>query len=243
MRIALVGSLALFGLAAGMNAGTLITSTFSANTEGWDTYSFAVLANQYPNFTTAFGGASAVAYNASGGDPGQYISAADTDNGWQYFQAGSGFTGNFASAYGGSLTFNMIRLDPFVSTPISPAGPVVAITNGSLILVYSGSESIPTTAGWSNYLIPLLANGLWNVGDPTGAAATSGQIASVLSNVTGLYILGDWTSGAPGTVNPDQYGLDNVAINSVPTPEPATSVLLGIGLAAIATAGRRRARL
>ena len=237
MRIGPIAGVALCAFAVGMSGGTLASDTFDVNANGWGTFSFAVLGNGYPNFGAAFGGASAVTYNATGGNPGGYISAADTDNGWQYFQAGSAFTGDFSAAYGGAVTFDLIRLDLFSTSVISPAGPILAITDGTTVLVYSGSEPTPVNGSWTNYSISLLA-GSWTVGDPTGAAATAGQLTTVLSSLSGLYILGDFTSGAPATSNADAFGLDNVSI--VSDPEPATGMLMGGALAAAALARKLR---
>lgn len=224
-------SLAMATLALGISGATLPSNRFDANASGWATFSFAVLGNGFPNFASAFGGASAVTYNAAGGSSGGYISAADTDNGWQYFQAGGNFTGNFGAAYGGAVNFDLTRLDNFATSVITPAGPILAITDGATILVYSGPESTPGNGAWTSYAIPLLANGFWTVGDPTGAVATAGQLGSVLSGLSGLYILGDFTTGAPATSNADAYGLDNVSIASGSTPEPASGWLIGGGLA------------
>jgi hypothetical protein len=133
----------------------------------------------------------------------------------------------------------MIRLDAFATSIISPAGPILAITDGATILVYDASEPTPVTSNWTGYSVPLVANGSWVVGDPTGVAATQSQLTTVLSSLTGLFILGDFTSGAPATSNADSYGLDNVAIAALATPEPTTGILLLGGVLAVTALARK----
>jgi len=228
-------------MASSAFAGTLATSTFSAGTEGWDSFSF--LDNGEPEFNRFFGGSFAVTYNP-GSSP--YISAQDPDEGWEYFRAGPAFLGNQSAALGGTFVFNIARLDTFPDQMNNPEPPPVALASGNLILVYTGSVAVPSSV-FATDTIPLNADGSWKISDPgtgaIGAAATQAQLSTVLSNLTGLYILGDWFFGA-GPINGDTYGIANVSLNAGPasaTPEPAPSILLASALLGLAYL-RRRAR-
>ena len=224
-------------LASTAAAGTLAMSSFSSGVEGWDSYSF--LDNGQPDFTRAFGGSTAVTYNAG------VISAQDPDEGWQYFRSGPAFAGNQLAALGGSFIYDIARLDHFVADPINnPEAPAVALAGGNLVLVYTGNVPVPT-ATFTTDTIPLLANGLWKVSNSSGASATQAQFAAALSNLTGLYILGDWYFGA-GPGNGDIYGIANVSLQAgpaSPTPEPGTGLVLGAALWALAHVRRKRERL
>jgi len=210
---------------AGGQASASVISNFNINNEGWDSVGFSLAGSGYPNFGAAPAVAS-LTYNAAGGNPGGYISKQDPDGNWQYFRAPAAFLGNQSSAVGGSLTFDLIRLDSFPTGALNPQGPLVAVTNGSLVLVYAVGAAIPNGA-WNGYNVPLTANGSWKVTDPTGAAATAAQFSSVFSSLTGFYILGDFLNGA-GT-NGEIIGLDNVNFPSA-TPEPASAALCLLGL-------------
>jgi Laminin B (Domain IV) len=223
------------------HAGTLAMSTFTSGTEGWDSYSF--VDNGEPEFTRAFDGSYPVTYNPAVGGASAYISAQDPDQGWQYFRAGPAFLGNELAALDGTFAFSIARLDTFDDAMNSPEPPPLAIAGGNLVLAYIGSVPAPTSA-FTTDTIPLAANGSWvidNVDGSFGAAATQAQLSTVLSNLTGIYILGDWFFGA-GPTDGDIYGIANVSLNAGPvsaTPEPATALLLGVALVALVVLGRR----
>lgn len=224
-------------LASCAGAATIATSTFSSGTEGWDSYSF--VDNGEPEFNRAYGGSFPVMYNPAVGSSSPYISAQDPDEGWEYFRAGPAFLGDQLAALGGIFVFNIARLDTFADAMNSPEPPPVALASGNLILVYTGSVPVPTSI-FATDTIPLNADGSWSISDPgtgaIGAAATQAQLSTVLSNLTGLYILGDWFFGA-GPVNGDTYGIADVSLNAGPasaTPEPVPSVLLGVALLGLA---------
>lgn len=222
-------------LAAGQLSASVV-STFNTTNESWDSVGFSA-SGSYPNFSAA-PIVGAVTYNSTGGNPGGYISKQDPDGNWQYFRAPAAFLGNQIGSIGAALTFDLIRLDTFPTSALSPQGPLVAVTNGSLVLVYAAAAAIPTAA-WQSYNVPLTAiGGFWKVTDPTGADATVAQFNSVFSSLTGLYILGDFTNGS-GT-NGEIIGLDNVVLNSnVAVPEPASVGLCFLGLGLLIARVRR----
>lgn len=203
-------------------------STFNSDAEGWTSVGFQNVAN-YPLFPTVVT-TSGVDYNAAGGHPGGYISKADPDGNWQYFSAPASFLANQSAAVGQNLTFDELILNTFGQPALDPQGPLVAISAGATTLVYGGADSTPAIsgAGWNSLAVPLVA-GSWRIGTPTGAVATSAQFNSVMSSLTGLYILSDFWTGSGG--NGEIVGLDNVnlpvAVSAVAEPSTVLSLLAG----------------
>lgn len=235
---AVTSVLATFPLS--INASALVSATFDSGPSGWSSLSFLADPNDdHPIFSSTVS-AYPVTWTATGGDPGGAINLADQDSGWQYFVASSAFLGNQSAAEGGTLSFDLLRTDTNSSFP-PQSGPPLAITNGTLVLVFAPSSvTFPTTAGWTDYSFALSASaGDIFVTSPTGAHATQAQINSVLSDLTGLYILSDWYTGIG-----DSYNLDNVVLSSaVATPEPATWVLILAGFTAVGLQGFLKRKL
>ncbi len=207
-------------------ADSFVQATFDTGASGWSATSFLADPNDdHPVFTDPLQ-TFAVTWSASGGNPGGTINEADQDSGWQYFTASSAFLGNESAALGGTLTFDLLRTDSNTAFP-SQTAPPLAITDGATVLVFAPSSlTFPSRANWTSYTLTLTtAGGGVFVTSETGPAATPAQLSSVLSNLTGLYILSDWYTGIG-----DSYNLDNVELSSPSkTPEPASWVLLLAG--------------
>jgi hypothetical protein len=73
--------------------------------------------------------------------------------------------------------------------------------------------------------------------DPANLIVLSGNATTLLSNVTSLRIYNGPTASFPGPGVPAQLGVDNIGATAV--PEPASMLLLGIGLAGIGMTKRR----
>jgi hypothetical protein len=164
---------------------------------------------------TAF--AIGTSWQSSGGNPGGYLRGDDQPNA-SYLIAPAAFLGNLSAFDGGQLSFDHIAID-LDNMPIAGAGGEVTI--------FSGAQSAT-----ADLLTPLLT---WQTGSvPLTAAAWGVSQATwtgILANVTGIHVVIDSTVGV-GT-----DGFDNF---TMVTPEPATALLLGGGIAAMARSTRRR---
>jgi Laminin B (Domain IV) len=187
------------------SSGQLAQSTFDINSDGWS------VADWNNPALTAIVATYPVVWNSSGGRPGGYVSATDPGANWFWLSAPPKFLGNQAAAYGASLQYDL-----FVNTTAGLPGPLVMLTGAGQRLFFVG-DSPP--ASFTSYSIPLLPAG-WRVNDwQTGAAPTADLMQTVLTNLDGLYVDGDWSSG------PETAGLDNVRL----VPELGTATLLPFG--------------
>jgi hypothetical protein len=218
----LLSCLCVYGNPA--TAAVLASSTFDASTEGW----------------TQFGDATGPVFVPSGGNPGGFIRATDTETGaaW-YFSAPAQFLGNKSAAYGTSLTYDLRQSALFNQN--NSVDDVTLVGNGLTLTKDAGAN--PDSTLFTHYDVQLLASAGWFAGPATPATET--DMMSVLSNLTALLIRGEFVSG------PDAGDLDNVFLNgaaAVPTPgpigvpEPANWPLLAVGFALLGAILRRRTR-
>jgi hypothetical protein len=90
-HIGIVGAamILLAGQAPALTISTTAISDFSVDDDGWVVQTISD--NGAPNFNTLFGSPDTFTptHNATGGDPGGFISMADPNDGWTYFVAPS----------------------------------------------------------------------------------------------------------------------------------------------------------
>ncbi|MCG3137372.1 MAG: hypothetical protein HJJLKODD_01216 [Phycisphaerae bacterium] len=158
---------------------SVIRSSFDESTEGW-----------------------AIAYDAtlvqvnSGGDPGGYAEATDLAVGQNFhFVAPARYLGNRSNAYGQTLSFDMKH-----NLSTGSVNQLVVLQGGGLELYITQTNP---GADWTHYELQLSTGNSWQ---SAGALATDEEILTVLSNLTELWILGEFSGGV------DVTGLDNVVL-------------------------------
>ena len=173
-----------------------IQSTFNSNDEGWQIVSFGDLStNDYSVM-----GVYTPTYNSTGGDPGGYISTTDPDNGDFTFGAPSFFLGDQSDATG--LSYDLTH--PQGATNYQTTD-VMLVGDGLRLLWESNPPIVPGT-GWTQVSVNFAPSGSWHLNTTGGAPATAANFQSVLGDLTGLYIRGEYTDG------PELAGLDNVQL-------------------------------
>lgn len=214
-RLALIAVAGAFGLSVSAHA-QVISSTFDTDTEGWG----------------VFNDARDLVWTGAIGNPPGALRATDIGDGraW-YFAASSAYLGDMSAYFGEQLSWDIIglvgnqtsltgRADVILSSPTLNLGVVLGVQ--------------PVLNQWTSWQVPLSDAANWRVmssmpnGNVSATVATPAQIQSVLSNLTGLYIRGEYTSGA------DSSAIDNVLL--VPTP----GAVALLGLAGLLAAPRRR---
>lgn len=210
-------------VAAGAHAAVLASSFFTSGDEGWRSFSFVDRGN--PDFRSVPSGDPAVVFNQSNGNIAGSIERTDPDFGWQYFVAPQPFLGDQSAALGGTLAFQQQRRDVQGLELVKPKPPLVAISDGTTVLVYANEADEPITTAWRDYLVNFAPSGEgWFVDSIDGAAAAPGQLNTVLANLSNLWIVGEWFAGAIAPDNqPDTIALDNVILNGrdrAPEPVP-----------------------
>lgn len=208
-------------LCAHANAAPPVQSTFDTTSEGWDIVS---VPNPPSGVAPTIAATYSVTYSPTGGNPGGYINELDPDGDDYYFRAPLKFLNNQSAALGGTLKFDLADLYPAGNN-----SPTLNTSESPLILVGS-TESIyyadnsNITQSFQTYTFTLSAGHGGLVNSQNGAAATNADFAAVLSNLQGIYILGDYWNGG------DTGELDNVFLN--PAPEPTTTAMIGLCAAA-----------
>jgi gliding motility-associated-like protein len=166
-------------------------SRFDAGDEGWRAIGDPV--NPIPTWF------------ATGGNPGGWVRSIDASTGgtWQW-SAPAQFLGNKCTAYGNFLRFDLTAS----ASNNNPTRPDVTLISGNLQLVFNTPDDPGAT--WTHYDVLLRENAGWRVGSLNGQAPSQAQFRTVLSNLTGLRIRGEYLSSGD-----DEGGLDNVILENI----------------------------
>lgn len=159
-----------------------ITSTFERTIEGWRVQGDAQGSSSFPN------------YLEEGGNPGGHLEAVDdVEGGVWYWAAPAQFVGEKSAYAGGELSFDLYqstRSSQFNAQDVIIEGPET-----SLSYDVGGTETHPDT-DWTSYSVPLEVADGWTTGSTSGEAATEAQFESVLADLQGLAIRGEYVTGA-----------------------------------------------
>ena len=166
-------------------------STFDVDAEGWTVTGDAV--SPIPN------------YISSGGNPGGYISATDSElsDVW-YWQAPAKFLGNISEAYGQTLRFDLRQ-----SALTQQRDDNDVVLKGPGGTFYYNTPYNPGKT-WTSYAVVLAETSGWTKSD--GSIPTQAEMQALLSNVDTLRIRGEYRSAA------DIGDIDNVVLEGVKAP-------------------------
>jgi hypothetical protein len=193
------GAVAIVLCGIGRANAVVITSTFTASTEGW----------------TSSG--SNIAQVPAGGNPGGYLSSTDASSSVATLFAPGPFTGDLSAFDGGTLAFDTILIKSNGGGSQAAFGTVSitdGITTASLNLVNG-----PTPISWTTFSASLDA-ATWGL---SNAAWTT-----LLSGVTSISLIIESTFGQGEIVGLDNFSITSADIDPV-IPEPSSIVLLLIG--------------
>lgn len=142
----------------------------------------------------------------TGGNPGGYIRVTDASTGgtW-YFVAPAAFTGQKCAAYGKYLRYDELTNDTSDQQFYGSKSDVI-LTGGGLQLHFN--NAVDPGLAWTHYDILLHEDAGWRLNSLNGPVPTQAQFKSVLAQVTGLRIRGEYRA------QEDEGGLDNVVLEN-----------------------------
>jgi len=182
-----------------------LRSDFESGTEGWKIVSFADFsANNYSIISV-----NEPTHNIAGGNPNSYISSLDPDSGDFTFSAPTSFLGNQSGATG--LSYDLTHAVGSVNWQMTD----VLLVSGSTRLLWNNQPDTVPGDFWTHVNLSFDPSDEWRVNASNGALATAADFQSVLENLTGFYIHGEFTDGLVGV---ESSGIDNVNLATVPVP-------------------------
>jgi len=211
--------LAAVGPVAAVPANAAISSTFDSDSDGWlaaDLPGNGDYAAPIATFEPT--------WNAAGGSPGGFISAADPSTNAYFFQAPAAYLGNRSEYVGGALTFEITT-----SHNNWEGDRIVVLVGDNGKVVVAPIAQPPVANTWLAYSVPLTASSFLK-NNLQGTGVNAAELAAVMGDLEAIYVPAEFATPAIETT-----GLDSVSL----VPEPASLLLLVCAAAAIS---RRRAR-
>jgi hypothetical protein len=173
-----------------------VISDFNAGTDdGWTVFGDVQGGSSKPAW---------LADAAEGAAHGHVEATDDVQGGVWYWSAPAKFLGNLSNAFGKGLSFELTQSALYSQFD----APDIILESGATRLVYRLRYHPNVT--WTPYNVPLRDGANWHVGDLNGAAPDAAHFRDVMRLLTGLYIRGEFISGA------DTDALDNVAMGVDP---------------------------
>jgi hypothetical protein len=179
-----------FGAAA--HGSTLAKSRFSSGTEHWKAVAGVGGDQEDPDF------------NATGGNPGGYVSATDAADGAMYWRAPTKFRGNKADAYGGTLRFDLAQSS---GASQFDDDDVILEGGGRTLIFYAASNPSVYPLWTTRYAVPLTKT-VWTDATGTPEPATRRDIKRALGSIDDLLIRAEYSTG------PDTDALGNVLLKT-----------------------------
>lgn len=148
------------------------------------------------------------------------------------FSAPSEYLGNLGGLYGNTISYDILGITGSHTNLGGDRADIILQGAGLSIGIDAGTQPVNDQWTSASALVSVAAD--WRIlssfsdATLTGSLATQGQIESVLGDMTGFYIRGEYTNGGDATA------IDNVDF----VPAPSTIALLGLG--GLATTRRRR---
>jgi hypothetical protein len=154
------------------------------------------------------------------GNPGGFLQVFDLNGGDMRLVAPGALLGNWSSLLNGSFSFDAKNLNGIASDWAGFGEVVISSGATSVSFDMVAANSPPADGQWHSYSVAL------------STANFGADLPTVLANVTSFTLKVESHNGF-GVNNSEMNGIDNVAFTSA-VPEPASVVLLGLGLATIA---------
>lgn len=190
-----------------------VSSSFDTDSENWQVVSFADFSQN--NYSIV--GQYQPSYVSGGGNPGNYLAASDPDSGDFTFSAPAAFLGAQSNATG--LSYDLTYHNGDINWQTTD---VMLVGNGQRLLWKRDPNIVPNSS-WTHISLTLAPSSEWRLGTTDGVFASQNDFHKVLSDLSGLYIHGEYTTGIMETA-----GLDNVVLQTVPLPAAFWLFVLGV---------------
>ena len=170
----------------------MIESRFATTLDGWSVV-----------------GGGVESFDSGSGNPPGSVRAEEGGSGLYGYEAPATWLGDRSAYLSGTLSFDLKQ---------DGAGTLDdedVILQGDGLSLYVDAGANPGT-DWTSYTVTLDLGGGWKVGSLGGRVATREEIAQVLSDLSRLYIRGEFVDGSTN----DASNLDNVVLREGTSPPP-----------------------